>query len=318
MKAIITGACGGIGTALSIELLKKGFTILGIDNFISNTRNNVTTLNKYKKFILIEKDICNIDYNFENIDYVFHFASLASPPKFEKYPQETIDVNTIGTKNMLEIAKHNNAIFMFASTSEIYGEPLVHPQPETYNGNVNPYAIRSVYDESKRLGETIVNLYNQRFNVNTRIIRIFNTYSPYMATDDGRIITNFINQGLNKIPFTIYGTGKQTRSFQYVDDLVNGIIKLIGVNYHAPINLGNPIELTVLDMAEKVAEILNAPKEFIFKPAIDNDPSRRCPDISLAKKILNWQPKISLEIGLENMIEYYTKSNWKHFKFWQK
>jgi nucleoside-diphosphate-sugar epimerase len=307
MDILISGCCGCIGTSLTLEFLKQGHNVLGIDNFITSNKDKLTLFENYKTFKFDNADISKINgyqYSTPNaFSHIYHFASPASPIKYLKYPQETIDANIIGTRNLLNLALFNNAKFMFASTSEIYGDPEKHPQKESYNGNVNPACLRSVYDESKRMGETLTNLYNKQYGVDTKIIRIFNTYSPYIDLDDGRIISNFIKAAKYNKPIEIYGNGLQTRSLQYVDDLVAGIIKLTEIKYNDPINLGNEDEYTVLDIAKIIKNKLFSRSKIIHKDPIANDPCKRRPNISLAKEILNWEPKISFKEGLDMVLE---------------
>jgi len=307
MDILISGCCGCIGTSLTLEFLKQGHNVVGIDNFITSNKDKLELFQNYKTFKFDNIDVSKISgYQYcspNSFTHIYHFASPASPIKYLKYPQETIDANIAGTKNLLNVASFNNAKFMFASTSEIYGNPEQHPQKESYNGNVNPSCLRSVYDESKRMGETLTTLYNQKYGVDTKIIRIFNTYSPYIDLDDGRIISNFIKAAKYNKPIEIYGDGKQTRSLQYVDDLISGIIKLTNIKYNKPVNLGNETEYTVLDIAKIIKNKLFSRSKIIHKDPVENDPCKRRPDISLAKNLLDWDSNISLHDGLDMMLE---------------
>ena len=247
----------------------------------------------------------NILYISEEIDWVFHFASIASPFYYLKYPIKTLKAGILGTYNCLGIAKEKKAKFFLASTSEVYGDPEVHPQTEEYNGNVNIVGMRSCYDESKRVSESLVYAYMRKHNLDVRVARIFNTYGPKMRLDDGRVISNFIRQALKGEDLTVYGEGKQTRSFCYIDDLIEGILKMMEADYKMPLNLGNPQEIKIIDLANLVLKLTDSKSKIKFLPLPENDPKRRCPDIKKARSILNWQPKVSLEEGLRKTIEYF-------------
>jgi len=306
-KVLISGGAGFIGKYLCQEFLKDGFEVVCVDNFLTSERKDLEVLLENKNFKLIEKDVTEIeekDLN-DNFEYVLHFASPASPVDYSKYPVETLRVNSIGTENLLKIALERKSIFLFASTSEVYGDPQIPVQNEEYRGNVNPIGLRSVYDEGKRYGEAITMAYFRKYKVNTRIARIFNTYGPGMRIDDGRVIPNFLSQVIEGKPLTIYGDGTQTRSFCYVEDLVRGIKKLLEADYHFPINLGNPEEFTILQLAEKIKEIVGRKIEIVFKPLPPDDPKRRKPDITKAREILRWEPVVSLEEGLRKTIPYF-------------
>lgn len=303
MRYVITGGAGFIGSHLVDKLLSMDHQIVVIDNLSTGKKEN---LRIHKNLTFIEQkvyDYINID---GNVDWVLHLASPASPIDFQKLPIQILKAGSGGTINCLGVAKAKKAKFLLASTSEVYGDPLEHPQKETYIGNVDPVSERAVYDEAKRFAEAATMAYHRFHHIDTRICRIFNTYGPRMRPDDGRVISNFISQALTNKPITVYGDGKQTRSFQYVTDLVEGITKLMGVDYHLPVNLGNPVEFTILELAQTVKKLVNSNSEIIFKPLPEGDPKRRRPDISLAKKVLNWEPIVSLEEGLQRMIEYYT------------
>lgn len=302
---LITGGAGFIGSHLCKLFVERGDNVICVDNFITGSKNNVAKLIGKDNFKLLEHDISNPLYLDENLDWVMHFASLASPKDYLKYPIKTLKSGLLGTYNCLGIAKEKKAKFFFSSTSEVYGDPLVHPQVEEYWGNVNSIGERSCYDESKRGAEALIYAYKRQHNVDVRVIRIFNTYGPNMQVNDGRVVSNFIVQALKNESFTVYGDGKQTRSFCYVDDLVLGILKLMDSDYNLPVNLGNPGEFTMLELMNKVKEIANSSSAVVYEDLPKDDPKQRKPDISKAKKILSWEPKISLDEGLEKTIEYF-------------
>lgn len=308
-KVLISGGAGFIGSHLCDFFIEKGYKVWCIDNFLTSSKKNIAHLEKNENFKLIEEDLIELDIEkiSEKFKYILHFASPASPPDYMEYPLETLKVNSIGTEKMLKIALNSNGIFLFASTSEVYGDPLISPQTENYWGNVNPVGVRSVYDEGKRYGEAITMAYHRKYNLNTKIVRIFNTYGPRMRLNDGRVIPNFIYYALKNQPLPIYGDGLQTRSFCYIDDLISGITKILEIEYNMPVNLGNPEEFTILQLAEIIEEIFEKKFERKFLPALPDDPKRRKPDISLAKKLLNWEPKIPLKEGLKKTIEYFKK-----------
>jgi nucleoside-diphosphate-sugar epimerase len=305
MKVLITGAAGFIGSNLADRLLKTGHEVIGADNFITGQERNIQLLSTYPRFKFLNHDVINPLEIESSLDWVMHFASPASPPKYLKYPMETLRVNSEGTYHLLELAKQKNAQFFFASTSEVYGDPEVHPQPETYWGKVNPNGPRSVYDEAKRYTEALIMAYHRSFQLPVRIIRIFNTYGPNMDIDDGRVVTNFIKQALTGDNITIYGDGKQTRSFQYIDDLINGILRLMEVNYFYPVNMGNDQEYTVMELAEMIKELIGMVNGIRYLPLPQDDPKQRKPDNSLARKLLNWQPEIPIREGLKKTIDYF-------------
>lgn len=308
MKTIvIAGGAGFIGTNLAKKLLDEGNKIICIDNFHTGKLDNVKNFN-HDNFKLIEHDIVNPIKIDEKIDEIYNLASPASPPYYQSAPLQTIKTNIYGVFNLLELAKDNNAKFLQTSTSEVYGEPLEHPQKESYWGNVNPNGIRSCYDESKRCSESIcMNYYKD--GVKVKIVRIFNTYGPYMDPKDGRVVTNFIIQALTNEDITIYGDGSQTRSFCYVDDMVSALIKMMATddNFTGPVNLGNPNEFSILELAEKIIGKTNSSSNIINCPLPNDDPTQRKPDISLAKYNLNWEPKVMLDEGLDKTIEYYAQ-----------
>ncbi len=306
-KILITGGAGFIGSHLIDFLLQKNFEIICIDNFITGNRENLSHLEGDSRVKIIEHDVREpFDFS-DELSWVLHFASPASPKDYLKYPILTLETGSIGTKNMLELAKKTGAKFMLASTSEVYGDPLCNPQPESYYGNVNPIGKRSVYDEAKRFSEAITMAYHREYGLDIRIVRIFNTYGERMQMDDGRVIPNFVCQALKKEPLTVYGDGTQTRSFCYISDLVEGIWRVMNVEYHKPINLGNPNEMRIIDLAHLVLKLTGSSSKIIYKEIMEDDPKRRRPDITLAKKLLNWEPKVSLEEGLKRTIEYFRR-----------
>ena len=302
MRLVITGGAGFIGSHLVDKLLSLDHQIIVIDNLITGKREN---LQLHKNLTIIEQKVYEYIDVEGKVDWVLHLASPASPSDFKKLPVQILKCGSSGTINCLGLAKAKKAKFLLASTSEVYGDPLEHPQKETYIGNVDPISERSVYDEAKRFAEAATMAYHRFHNIDTRMCRIFNTYGPRMRPDDGRVISNFISQALTNKSITVYGDGKQTRSFQYVTDLVDGIMRLMDADYNLPVNLGNPNEFTILELAETVKKLTNSKSEIVFKPLPQGDPKRRRPDISRAKQILKWEPKVSLEEGLMKMIEYY-------------
>jgi nucleoside-diphosphate-sugar epimerase len=312
--ALIAGGAGFIGSHLTKRLLENNLRVIVWDNLITGYVRNLEDVKDHRNFYFEEVDICEQNKLFieENIDYIFHLASPASPPKYFAHPHLTIKVNTTGTDNMLQLAKIKNARIIFASTSEIYGDPLVSPQGESYWGNVNPIGPRSIYDEAKRLGETLCSQYH-REGVDVGIVRIFNTYGPLMDPFDGRVVSTFIRQALSGEKYSIQGTGEQTRSFCFVEDLVRGIELFSNLEIMGPINLGNPNEMKVLDLAKFISETLNTKTQYEFLPELEDDPQRRRPDISAAKSLLNWEPIIGLTEGINAtarwMSEILNKSN---------
>tara|TARA_Y100000816_G_C26107768_1_gene589356 strand:+ start:1187 stop:2122 length:936 start_codon:yes stop_codon:yes gene_type:complete len=302
---LITGGAGFIGSNL-IELLIKNdnFHIICLDNFFTGKMENIEKFINKNNFTLINQDIIdpiNID---RDINEIYHLACPASPPKYQIDPVYTLKINFIGTMNLLELALKKKAKILFTSTSEIYGEPLVSPQNENYRGNVNTIGIRSCYDEGKRISETLMMDYHKKYNIEIRIARIFNTYGPNMDKYDGRVVTNFIRQMLNKEDITVYGNGNQTRCFCYVDDTVDGLIKLMNSNYNLPINIGNENEITVSTLIHKLLRIIKSKSKITYHPLPSDDPTNRKPDITLAKKILNWEPSTTLENGLIRTIDF--------------
>ncbi len=300
-KILIAGGAGFIGSHLCNKLIKDNF-IYCIDNFLTGNINNIQHLLNKPNFKLINHNIINpIDLK---VDEIYNLACPASPKKYFRHPIETLKTSFIGTLNLLELTEKNNAKFLQASTSEIYGDPLMHPQKEDYYGNVNPIGPRACYDEGKRCAETLCINFKKTKNLDIKIIRIFNTYGPNMDVNDGRVISNFIVQALTNQDITIYGNGKQTRSFCYIDDLINGIIKMMNSNYSGPVNLGNPEEYTILDIAKKIIILTNSKSNIIFLPKQKDDPKKRKPNITLVKEKLNWAPTIPLKKGLKKTIEY--------------
>ena len=304
-KAIVTGAAGFIGSHLCESLLEKGFRVTGIDNLVTGSVKNISHLKKDKNFEFIKRDTTKaLKWNKE-LDYLFHLASPASPIDYQRIPIQTILANSLGTKNMLDLALEKKAVFLDASTSEVYGNPLEHPQRETYNGNVSISGPRACYDESKRFGEMLTAYYGRVFGLSVRIARIFNTYGPRMRANDGRVIPNFITQALSNRAITVYGSGSQTRSFCYVSDLVSGLEKLAFSSYKKPVNLGNPREMTILEIAKKIKRLTNSRSRITFKRLPMDDPARRKPDISIARKKLKWKPRIEISEGLKKTIAYF-------------
>lgn len=304
-KVLITGAAGFIGSHLVDHFLKKNFKVIGLDNFLTGSYENIEHNTNNKLFHFIEHDLCNKITINQKLDYILHFASPASPVDYLKYPLETLKIGSSGTNNMLEMALEKNATILVASTSEIYGDPLEHPQSESYYGNVNPVGPRGVYDEAKRYLEAITMAYNSKKNLDTRIVRIFNTYGPNMRSNDGRAIPNFINQILDNKDLTIYGNGKQTRSFCYVDDTIEGIYKAMNSDYSLPINIGNPDEFSINELVSVLKKLIPTKSRITYLKLPENDPKVRKPDISLAIKILNWKPTIELIDGLKKTIDYF-------------
>lgn len=310
MKTIlVTGGAGFIGSHLCKKLLEQGNKVIAVDNFLTSSPRNIEELLKFKNFVFLEKDIIFPLYLEENIDQIYNLACPASPIHYQKNAIRTIKANTLGVINMLGLAKAKKARILQASTSEVYGDPDVHPQPETYRGNVNPYGPRACYDEGKRCAEALFFDYYRQNKVDIKVIRIFNTYGPNMDSNDGRVVSNFIVQALKNEDITIYGDGLQSRSFQYVEDLVDGMIKMMEIeDFIGPVNLGNPDEFTMKELAEKVLTLIPESKsKIVYKELPIDDPKKRKPDISLAKEKLNWIPKIKLENGLKPTIEYFKK-----------
>lgn len=307
MRVLITGAAGFIGSHLCDRFIKEGFDVVGIDNFLTGSPDNIQHLLEHKRFKFIHYNVVNYVFLEGSFDMVLHFACPASPVDYLTHPIHTMKVDSLGTMNTLGFARLKRARYIFASTSEVYGNPQVHPQPETYWGHVNPIGPRSVYDESKRFSEAMCMAYYREHGVDVRVLRIFNTYGPRMRTADGRVVPNFITQALRNEPITVYGRGEQTRSFCFIDDLVEGVFRASVKDGLAGevINLGNPEEIKVLDLANLVIELTGSNSSIVFKPLPQDDPMRRCPDITKAKKILGWSPKVSLKDGLTCTVEWF-------------
>ena len=305
MRILLTGAAGFVGSHLAERLLKEGHQVLGVDNFCTAGRRNLEYLTPFAGFSFLEADVSGPLEVEGDLDWVMHFASPASPPRYLKLPLETLRVNAEGTRHLLDLARARGAAFFLASTSEVYGDPLVHPQPEGYWGNVNPVGPRSIYDEAKRYAEALALAYHRTHGVPLRIVRIFNTYGPRMDPQDGRVVTNLVTQALQGEPLTIYGDGAQTRSFQYIDDLIEGILRLMKVEYALPVNLGNPEEYTVLELARLVKELTGSPSEIAFWPLPQDDPRQRRPDITLARELLAWEPRVPVREGLLRTIAHF-------------
>src|SRR5437868_1207503 len=308
MRAVVTGGAGFLGSHLCDRLIAEGWDVLALDNLVTGVDDNIAHLQKHPSFRIARADVSNYIDVAGPIDYVLHFASPASPVDYLKLPIQTLKVGALGTHNSLGLALAKSARYLLASTSECYGDPQISPQPETYWGHVNPIGPRGVYDEAKRFAEAMVMAYHRFHGVDTRIVRIFNTYGPRMRLNDGRALPNFIYQALTGQPITVYGDGKQTRSFCYVSDLIEGIYRLMTCEEHLPVNIGNPLEITLLDFAERIRKYFDNPPPIVFKPLPQDDPKRRCPDISKAKRILGWEPKVGLEEGLKLTLAYFKET----------
>lgn len=304
-RYLITGGAGFIGSHLCERFLNHGHEVLCMDNYSTGARDNIGPLLKNPLFRFIDHNVSRFIEVQEPLDYVLHFASPASPVDYLDLPIPTLKVGALGTHNTLGLAKAKGAVYLLASTSEVYGDPQVRPQSEEYWGNVNPIGPRGVYDEAKRFAEAMTMAYHRYHGLNTRIVRIFNTYGPRMRVRDGRVVPNFIMQALKGEPLTVYGQGRQTRSFQYVDDLVEGIDRLLKAEHHLPVNIGNPHEMTVLDFAKKIIELTGSKSVIAYKPLPEDDPQVRQPDISKARALLGWEPKVDLAEGLIKTIEYF-------------
>ncbi|HET9378144.1 MAG TPA: UDP-glucuronic acid decarboxylase family protein [Chthoniobacterales bacterium] len=303
--AVVTGGAGFLGSHLSDRLIAEGFRVIAIDNLVTGSPDNIAHLAGNQDFQFIRHNVSEFIFVPGRVDYVFHFASPASPIDYLELPIPTLKVGALGTHNTLGLAKDKKAVFVLASTSECYGDPLVHPQSEDYWGNVNPIGPRGVYDEAKRFAEAMTMAYHRYHRVNTKIVRIFNTYGPRMRLRDGRVVPAFISQALSREPLTVFGDGSQTRSFCYVSDLIDGIFRLALSDYHEPVNIGNPDEMTILAFAHKILEITGANSEIDSKPLPVDDPKVRQPDITRAKKLLGWEPKVDFESGIRETIEYF-------------
>lgn len=304
MRIVVTGGAGFLGSHLCDRLLAENHEVIAIDNLITGSTDNIAHI-RDKRFTFIQYDVTNYIYVEGPVDFVFHFASPASPIDYLELPIQTLKVGSLGTHKALGLAKSKKAGFLLASTSEVYGDPLINPQHEEYWGNVNPIGPRGVYDEAKRFAEAMTMAYYTFHKVDTRIVRIFNTYGPRNRPNDGRVVPTFINQAIRNEPITVFGKGQQTRSFCYVSDLIDGIYRLMQSQEHLPVNIGNPVEMTVLQFAEKIIELTGSSSKIIYKPLPQDDPTVRRPDISKAKKILGWEPKVNLEEGLKKTVEYF-------------
>tara|TARA_B100001287_G_scaffold275615_1_gene283764 strand:- start:1323 stop:2309 length:987 start_codon:yes stop_codon:yes gene_type:complete len=302
---LITGAAGFLGSHLCDRFLKKDFKVIGVDNLITGSLKNIDHLKSFSSFEFIEHDVSKHISIKSKIDYILHFASPASPIDYLKIPIQTLKVGSLGIHNLLGLAKAKKSVILVASTSEVYGDPLVHPQKENYYGNVNPIGPRGVYDEAKRFQEAMTMAYHRFHKINTKIVRIFNTYGPRMRLNDGRVLPAFIGQALRGEDLTVFGDGLQTRSFCYVDDMIEGIHKLLLSNYNMPVNIGNPDEISIIDFAEEIIKLTKTNQKIIFKPLPENDPLKRRPDISLAKNKLKWFPKIDRSKGLKITYDYF-------------
>jgi len=306
-RVLITGGAGFLGSHLCDNFLKKGAKVIAVDNLKTGSMTNIEHLIKNPRFSFIKLDVTNYMHVPEKLDLVMHFASPASPVDYARWPIPTLKVGALGTHKALGLAKDKKAIFALASTSEVYGDPEVNPQPETYWGNVNPIGPRGVYDEAKRYAEALTMAYHRYHDVPVRIVRIFNTYGPRMRTEDGRAVPNFITQALKGKPITVYGDGSQTRSLIYVSDLVDGIDRLVRSSSTGPINIGNPVEMTLLELAETIKRLTKSRSKIVFKKLPVDDPKVRRPDITLARKKLHWEPKVALEDGLKSTIAYFRR-----------
>jgi dTDP-glucose 4,6-dehydratase len=305
LRYVISGGAGFIGSHLCDRLLAEGHSVLAIDNLITGCYRNIAHLEGDSRFEFVEADVCRPLTIAGRVDGVLHLASLASPADYLAHPIETLDSGSIGTRNMLELAREHGATFLLTSTSECYGDPTVHPQVETYWGNVNPVGPRSCYDESKRFAEALTMAYHRTYGLRTNIARIFNTYGPRMALNDGRVVPAFLDQALRGAPITVFGDGSQTRSFCYVSDLVDGLYRLMFSDERYPVNLGNPVEWRIIDFAEHIQKLVGADVPIEFKPLPQDDPKQRQPDISKARRLLGWEPRVDLDEGLKQTIEYF-------------
>lgn len=305
MRAVITGGAGFLGSHLCDIFIEKGWEVICLDNLVTGADSNISHLLSHPRFKFTRQDVSQYIDVPGPVDAVLHFASPASPPDYLKFPIQTLKVGALGTHNTLGLAMAKQARFLLASTSECYGDPEVSPQPETYWGHVNPIGPRGVYDEAKRFAEAITMAYHRYHKVDTRIVRIFNTYGPRMRLNDGRALPNFLHQALAGEPITVYGDGQQTRSFCYVSDLIAGIYKLLESSEHEPVNIGNPQEITILEFAERVRTLVGSNVPIVFKPLPQDDPKQRCPDITKARRILNWEPKVDLAEGLRMTYDFF-------------
>ena len=303
--SVVTGAAGFLGSHLTDLLVARGHKVIGIDNFVTGSVDNIAHLGGNPNFKFIQQDVTEFIFLEGPVDYVWHFASPASPIDYLELPIQTLKVGSLGTHKALGLAKEKKARFLIASTSEIYGDPLVHPQPEEYWGNGNTIGLRGCYDEAKRFAEALTMAYHREHKVETRIVRIFNTYGPRMRINDGRVVPAFISQAIKNKPVTVFGQGTQTRSFCYVSDLIEGIYRLMMSKYDLPVNIGNPTEMTMVEFAKQIIHATNSKSKIVFKPLPQDDPKQRKPDIAKAKKLLKWEPKVKLADGLKDTIKYF-------------
>src|SRR5579872_3704783 len=306
-RALVTGAAGFLGSHLCDALLAEGWNVIAVDNLLTGRLANIDHLRNDSRFEFIKKDICE-PFDVGHVDYVFHFASPASPVDYTVHGVETLQVGSLGTFHALDVARKYNAKYLVSSTSECYGDPLEHPQKETYWGNVNSIGPRSVYDEAKRFTESVTMAYRRYYKVDTRIVRIFNTYGPRMQLNDGRVVPNFMKQALRGDPLTVYGNGNQTRSFCYVSDEIDGFLRLSKSDEHLPVNIGNPNEFTILECAQLVLKVTGSKSNIRYEPLPQDDPKQRRPDITKARQLLGWEPKIDLETGLRLSLDYFRKA----------
>lgn len=305
-RTLVTGGAGFLGSHLCEYLLNQGHEVIAMDNLITGSIDNIAHLHS-ESFSFIKYDVTHYVYIEGPLDYILHFASPASPRDYLEFPIQTLKVGSLGTHKALGLAKEKKAVFLLASTSEVYGDPLLHPQPESYWGNVNPVGPRGVYDEAKRFAEALTMAYHRFHRVETRIVRIFNTYGPRMRPEDGRAIPTFIPQALRNEPITVFGDGGQTRSFCYVSDLIEGIYRLLISNIHEPVNIGNPQEMSIIELTKKILKLMGSRSEIVFKPLPVDDPKIRQPDIVRAREWLDWEPRVDLEEGLRNTIEWFQR-----------
>jgi len=304
-RAVVTGGAGFLGSHLCERLLADGWRVVCVDNLVTGASDNVAHLRRNESFEFVKHNVSEPLYVEGPVDAVLHFASPASPVDYADHPIATMKVGTLGTHNMLGLARAKGAIFFLASTSEVYGDPAVHPQPETYWGNVNPIGPRAVYDEAKRAAEAFTMAYHRAHGMATRIVRIFNSFGPRMRLNDGRAVPNFLVQAMNNEPITVYGKGTQTRSLCYVDDLIEGIVRLLGTDYSDPVNIGSENEVTMLQLATRIRDLSGSSSEIVFKPLPEDDPKQRRPDLTRARRILRWEPTTSLDAGLNKTIAYF-------------